>query len=250
MRLAVAGGTGTAGARVVAAARAAGHEAMVLSRRCGVDVEAGTGLAAALDRVDVVVDALNVTTLSGRRATAFFTAAAGHLQRAGAGAGVRRLVVLSIVGVDRLPGVGYYRAKLAHEAAAIAGPVPVTVLRATQFHEFGRQTLARFGRGPLALVPSARLQPVAADQVAAVAVELVGDPAPPARREVAGPEEINLVDLVRRTAAHDGRRVAVIGLPVPGPTGRALREGALLPGPTATVAGPGPLEWLGRADRA
>src|SRR5262245_22524966 len=111
MRIAVAGGTGTVGRHVVARAREAGHEVVVLSRSLGVDVARGTGLDEALTGVGAVIDVANPDTIERDRAARFFTDVAGALQRAGARAGVRHIVTLSIVGIEET-SFGYYRAKL------------------------------------------------------------------------------------------------------------------------------------------
>ena len=162
MRIAVAGGTGMVGKYVVEAITGAGHDAVVLSRSRGVDLRTDSGLAHALDGVEVIVDAANPDSISGAKATAFFTDVTARLQSVGFAHGVARLVTLSIVGIDRVPDYGYYRAKLAQEAVATAGPVPVTIVRATQFHEFPAQILGRARFGPLAAMPVMRVQPVAA----------------------------------------------------------------------------------------
>ena len=253
MRIAVAGGTGVAGRYTVMAAREAGHDVVVLARARGVDVVTGTGLAEALDGVDVVVDTLNAGTAMNRdRATTFFVEAARNLQLHGAMAGVHRIVVLSIVGVDRVPGFAYYRAKLAHEAAARSGSVPVSVLRATQFHEFAGQMLDRASLGPVAAVPSMWIRPVAARTVGHRLVEVAtaSEAGDGTWTELAGPEETGLVDLARRTARCRKVHRIVVPVHLPGEAGRALRGGALLPGPDAVVAGPGPDEWLASDDAA
>jgi uncharacterized protein YbjT (DUF2867 family) len=118
----------------------------------------------ALDGVEAVVDATNATTTEEAPATEFFRASTASLQRAGARQGVGHLVVLSIVGIDRVP-TGYYAAKLAHEHAAFDGPVPATVLRATQFHEFCARMIAWNRQGSLAWIPTLQVQSVAAGTV-------------------------------------------------------------------------------------
>src|SRR5437868_2473863 len=120
MRIAIAGGTGVVGRHAVAAAEDAGYEAVVLSRRTGVDVRAGTGLAEALAGSDVVIDTLNSPSLTRRSAESFFRESSQQLQRGAEAAGVKHIVTLSILGIDRVPGYGYYKAKLAHESAARA----------------------------------------------------------------------------------------------------------------------------------
>ena len=252
MRIAVAGGTGAAGRHTVAAARAAGHEVVSLSRADGVEVVAATGLEAALEGVDVVIDVLNGPTTGRDAATAFFATATGNLQSVGQRSGVRRMVVLSIVGIDRVPGFAYYDAKRAHEAAALAGPVPVSIVRATQFHEFAGQLVDRLSVGPVAPIPSMRVQPVAARTVGARLVEVAEEAAPGARSALAGPEEIGLVALARRTVQVRGQHRWVVPVRLPGSVGSAVRSGALLPragdAGDLVVAGPGPDEWLASAD--
>jgi len=165
MRIAVAGGTGTVGRYVVQAAEQSGHHVVVLSRRAGIDLQNGEGLAAALEGIEVVVDATNAGTTNQAKATAFFCEVSRRLQTVATAQGVTRLVTLSIVGADRVPGFGYYQAKLAHEAAALEGPLPATIVRATQFHEFPAQIFGRTRMGPVAMVPRMRVQPIAARTV-------------------------------------------------------------------------------------
>ena len=235
MRVAVAGGTGLVGGRAVARLRERGHEAVPLSRAAGVDLVRGEGVDAAMDGVQAVLDATNVETSRRAVAEPFFTAVTRTLLDAGARAGVRHHVVLSIVGVDRVP-FGYYEGKRAQELLALDGPVPASVLRTTQWHEFPGQLLARVP-GPVAVVPRMRAQPVAADEVADALVELVlGDPVGLAP-ELAGPEVHDVVDLARRVVRARGSRRPVVGVRLPGAAGRAMADGALLPtgdGPRGT----------------
>jgi uncharacterized protein YbjT (DUF2867 family) len=232
MRVAVAGGTGVVGHHVVTALEEAGHHAVVLTRSSGVDLEAGTGLDAALEGVTSVVDVSNVLTLSRGRSVAFFTAATGHLLAAEERAGVSHHVVLSIVGVGRVD-FGYYEGKRRQEELVLAGQVPGTVLRATQFHEFAEQTLAR-SRGPVAVVPRMRAQPVAAREVGAELARLAVGPALGQAPELAGPEVLEMTDMVREVVRRRGLRRVVLPLRVPGKAGRAMAQGGLLP----TGAGP------------
>jgi uncharacterized protein YbjT (DUF2867 family) len=249
MRIAVAGGTGAVGRYVVEAAHQSGHDPVVISRTTGVDVRTGDGLAAALQGVDVVIDTTNAATTNRAKATAFFTDVARQLQSVGAAQGVERLVALSIVGLERVPGFGYYEAKLAHEAALLAGPLPVSIVRATQFHEFPAQVLSRAGRGPVALVPVMRIQPVAARAVGEALVTLATQPTE-TTVEIAGPEEKDLVSLARAVVRKRHTRTVVAPLPVPGRAGRAMRSGGQLPAPGALIIGPTFEEWLDGGDLA
>lgn len=227
MRIAVAGGTGAVGVHVVDALRSDGHEPVVLSRSRGTDLTTGSGLTAALEGVEAIVDVANVSALSAEAATRFFHAATGSLLDAAQRLGIARLVVLSIVGIDRMPH-DYYAGKLAQERLVEAGDVPWTILRATQFHEFAGQVLDR-SPGPVAIVPRQTNQPVAAREVGAVLAELAVD-APSSRLlEMAGPAQERLVDMARRLQRARGGRRPVVGLRLPGAAGRPMVDGALLP---------------------
>jgi uncharacterized protein YbjT (DUF2867 family) len=231
MRIAVAGGTGAVGRFVVEAVEASGHRPEVISRSGGVDLTTGRGLADALAGVERVIDVSNVVTTGRRKAVAFFEAATGNLLRAGRDAGVRHHVVLSIVGVDRVDW-GYYEGKRRQEALVQDGPLPYTVLRATQFHEFAAQMLAR--GGPFVIAPAMRSQPVAAKEVAAALVRAaLADPAGLAP-ELAGPEERDMAAMVRQLQRARGGHRPVLPLRLPGAAGRAMAGGALLP----TAPGP------------
>ena len=227
MRIAVAGGTGLVGCHVVDALAGAGHEPVVLARACGVDVTTGKGLAEALVGVEAVIDVSNITTTRRRISVDFFSAGTEHLLAAGLRAGVRHHVALSIVGVDRVD-FGYYQGKRAQEKLVLNGPVPGSVLRATQFLEFPGQILAR-ARGPLVLIPRMRVQPVAAQEVAGALVALAAGPVEGMAAELAGPQELQMVDLARLLVRAKGQRRLVIGIQIPGAAGRAMADGALLP---------------------
>ena len=245
MRVAVAGGTGVLGGYVVTALEAAGHEPVVLARSTGVDVVSGDGLADAMRDVEAVVDVTNVQTVNGTRATEFFTTATRNLLAAEVTAGVSRHVLVSIVGIDRV-GSGYYRAKLAQEDVVRGGDVPFTVLRATQFHEFPGQVLARVP-GPVKLLPRMRMQPVAAREVADELGRLAAAGGDGSTRDMAGPEVHELPDLARRVLAAQGRRPWVLGLRAPGAAGRAMASDGLLPAGPATLGTVRFADWL--ADR-
>ena len=251
MRIVVAGGTGVLGRQVVAAVRRRGHEAVALSRSTGADVLTGQGLDAALDGAAAVVDATSTPASRAAAAVRFFERATANLLAAEARAGVGHHVLVSIVGIERVR-FGYYAGKLAQERAVLAGPVPASVLRATQFHEFAGQTLARSRVGPVALVPVAPFQPVAAAEVGEALADLaLGAPAGRVA-DVAGPEVLGSVDVARRTAAALGPRVRVVPVRLPGATGRALAAGALRPDGPAVLGTTTFAQWLAqeRAARA
>lgn len=226
MRVAVAGGTGVAGRASVTALEAAGHDPVVLARSTGVDLISGEGLNRALDGVDAVIDASNVNAIGARASIRFFETAAGNLGRCAREAGVRHIVGLSIVGIDRVP-FGYYQGKLAHEQTLRACGLPVSILRATQFHEFARQLIDRMP-GPVLVVPRMRSQPVAVAEVGRQLARLAtGDPVP--MTELAGPREEDMPALVRATLRHRGARKLVLPVRMPGAAGRAMADGGCLP---------------------
>lgn len=242
MRVAVAGGTGAVGRHVVDALQADGHEPVVLARSHGVDIRTGLGLDDALAGVEAVIDVSNVTTVSRRASVQFFTAASTNLLAAGRRTGVGHHVALSIVGIDRVE-YGYYEGKRRQEELVLDGPVPASVLRATQFHEFPGQLLVR-APGPVAPVPRMRMQPVAAREVAAALVECAAGPPVGRAPDLGGPEEHDLVDLVRRLLKARGERRRVVPLWLPGAGARAMREGGLLVDASARRGSETFDEWL------
>jgi uncharacterized protein YbjT (DUF2867 family) len=247
MKIAVAGATGRVGSHVVDVLESAGHEVVPISRSNGVDVITREGLADALSGVEAVIDAATGPSPDGQEATEFFTTAAHNLGQLGSQAGVQRIVVVSIIGCDKFDG-GYGGAKVAHEEALRAGPIPASVLRASQFHEFVEQLLQWGRQGDVSYVPEMRTQPVAARSVAqaladlAVAPEATGS----SYAEIAGPREESLVELAKLLVARRGDSVKVEGQRDPSdPATEVYLNGSLLPGPGATLAGPTFEEWLG-----
>ena len=250
MKIAVAGATGRLGRHLAEVLAERGHEVVPISRATGVDVITGTGLDAALPGVEVVVDAATGPSAEQQPATDFFVTAAHNLQKAGVRAGVRQAVVVSIIGTDRFAG-GYGAAKVAHEQAWLAGPIPVRIVRAAQFHEFVAQLLDWGTRDDVAVVPEIRTQIVAARAVAEVIADVVAaDAAGPAAGvaetiEVAGPREEDLVALATDLAARRGRPAKVEGVRDPGdPEAEMQATGGLLPGPGARLVGPTFAQWL------
>jgi hypothetical protein len=210
---------------VVDAARARGHEVAPLARATGVDIIAGTGWEPALTGADALIDVSNMTTLSTRAARRFFETATRRLLDAEQTTGVRHHVALSIVGIDDID-TSYYAGKLAQERAVEAGPVPFTIARAGQFHEFAAQLLSGM-RGPIAVMPRTLMRPVAAAEVAARLVD-IAEGAPQGRAaDFVGPCDEVLADLARRQLAHHGIRRRVVEIKFPGAYGRGLASGAL-----------------------
>jgi uncharacterized protein YbjT (DUF2867 family) len=228
MLIAVTGGTGTLGRHVVGELERRGHEVRVLSRKSAehpADLVTGTGLAAALEGADAVVDASNAGP-SRRAAEALLVEGNRRLLAAERAAGVAHHVAVSIVGIDRVP-YGYYRVKLAQEAVVRGGPVPWTIVRATQFHQLLAlvfERVARFGVLPGAAVP---LQPVDPREVAVVLADTVEAEASGEITRYAGPERRLARELAETWRLETGRRALMLPVPLPGAVGRALRAGGL-----------------------
>ena len=246
-KVAVAGATGRVGHHVVDVLKAGGHDVVPMSRSLGVDVITGSGLAAALAGVECVIDTATGPSPEEEPATAFFTTAARNLHEAGQRAGVQRMVAVSIIGVDRSTG-GYGAAKLAHERAMLAGPVPALVLRAAQFHEFVPVLMEWGTQGDVAYIPRMRTQLVAARTVAETLVELATAPDPrpfgPPFPEVAGPREESLIAMATLLAERRGYPAKVEAVSDPADRDGLNESGGLLPGPDAILAGPTFQEWL------
>lgn len=245
-RIAVAGATGRVGRHVVEVLNERGHQAVPISRSTGVDVITGDGLDEALTGVDSVIDVATTPSPEQQAATEFFTTATRNLQEAGKRAGVRQIVVVSIIGTDKFTE-GYSVAKVVHEQAMLAGPIPVTILRAAQFHEFVEQ-LVQWGRqGEVSYIQQMRTQPVAGRTVAEALVDLAEVPATGATVEIAGPQQESLVELAERYVAAHGDPVKIEAVSDPAnPDRHVFEDGGLLPGPGATIAGPTFDDWLRR----
>ena len=251
-RFAVAGATGKVGRHAVKVLEERGHDVVPISRSTGVDVVTGEGLAEALTGVEAVIDATAGASPEQQAATEFFTTAAWNLQQAGDRAGVQRIVVVSIIGIDRFT-VGYGAAKQAHEQATMAGPIPAVILRAAQFHELVPQLVDSGKQDGVSYVPKMRTQLVAARTVAEALADLVIATGPPRTSgsnrapipEIAGPREESLVEIARLLVASSGDDVQIEGASNPAdPDGNLYEAGALLPGTHAMLAGPTFEEWL------
>ena len=214
----------------------------------GVDVITGEGLERALTGVETIIDATSGPSPDQKAATEFFTTASRNLQEAGVRGGVQRIVVVSIIGIDRFTA-GCMAAKIAHEKAMLSGPIPVRVLRAAQFHEFVAQIVEWGRKGDVSYVPKMRTQLVAARSVAralaSLAIDSASSPAGTAPLEIAGPRAENLVDMAVRLVAKRSERLRIEGVSNQDDPDRALYESdALLPGPKAILTGPTFEEWL------
>ena len=252
MKVAVIGGTGVLGKLVVAELASRGDEVLALSRTApaklpdgvshrSVDLTSGEGLEDALAGVEVVVDTSNE---SPRGAGAVLAGGTKRLLRAGADAGVRHHVGVSIVGCDRVP-MPYYKVKVEQEELIAAGEVPWSLLRATQFHTLVAWFFAQTARWRIMPTGNARLQPIDPIVVARRLADAAH--ADPAGRlpDIAGPEVRTLTELAAAWRAASGRRLLPLRIPTVGKIGRPIGEAALCD-PGAAGGGPTFERWLAR----
>jgi uncharacterized protein YbjT (DUF2867 family) len=247
-KIAVAGATGRVGRPVVEILESRGYGVVRISRSHGVDVITGAGLNEALTGVHTIIDVATGPSPDQQAATEFFTTSTRNLQEAGRWAGVRRLVLVSIIGIEKFTG-GYNAAKVAHEQAALAGPIPARIIRAAQFHEFVEELMRWGTQGDVSYVWNMRTQLVATRTVAEELVDLAT--APDAEfdaaetTEIAGPREERLVEAARLVAARRGNGLRVEERSDPSdPDSERYANGAVLPGPDAKLAGPTFEDWL------
>jgi uncharacterized protein YbjT (DUF2867 family) len=242
MKVTVVGGTGLIGSQVVRRLNAAGHDATAASRSEGVDLISGQGLVQALEGAETVVNLADSPTFD-EASLEFFRASTENLLTAGERAGVGHHVVLSVVGVDQVPELDYYRAKTLQEELLEDGPSPYSIVRATQFFEFVDTVLSWTSDADAVRLPTTRLQPIAAADVSdAVAEVAVGMPLR-GSLDIAGPDVHPLDELGRITLAARGDERPVVVDERAGPFSSVTGD-VLIAGPDARVAPTHYRDWL------
>jgi uncharacterized protein YbjT (DUF2867 family) len=209
MKIAVIGGTGLIGSQVVRILNASGHEALPYSQSTGVDLVSGAGLAEALAGADVVVNLTNSPTFDDASPT-FFRTTMDNMLTAADAAGVRHAVILSIVGVDQVPDLAYFRAKVLQEDILKAGPVPYSIVRATQFFEFMDAVMSWTSDENTVRLPATPIQPIAAADVAQVVAEVSAGEPLQGTRNIAGPDVFTVDELGRITLEARGDKRTVV----------------------------------------
>jgi len=244
MRIVVIGGTGFVGSQLVHALDEHGHDAVAAAPSTGVNAFTGEGLAEVLAGADVVADVSNSPTLDDA-AVDFFRTATTNLLDAEKAAGVRHHVALSVVGTDRLATQsGYFQGKLLQEKLISEGPIPFTIVRATQFFEFIKTLADSATEGDIVRMPTALFRPMAgADVAEGVAISAVNEPVN-GIVEIGGPEVFKLSDAISTslTARGDSRRV--VADPEARYWGIALDERTLVPADGATLFDTRFEEWI------
>jgi uncharacterized protein YbjT (DUF2867 family) len=250
MKIVVIGGRGLIGSKLVGNLQEYGHDAVAADLGSGVNTLTGAGLAEALDGAAVVIDVSNSPSFEDAAALDFFETSTRNLLDAEVAAGVGHHVALSVVGVDRLPASGYFRAKVAQENLITGSSVPYSIVHATQFFEFIDRIAETATDGDTVRLAPVLIQPMAADDVAsAVGSIAVGSPLNGVV-EVAGPEQFRLDELVRRRLrAHNDPREVVID-PRARYFGAELDERTLVPDDGARLGPTHFADWLNRAPTA
>ncbi|MGH7786519.1 MAG: SDR family oxidoreductase [Candidatus Binatia bacterium] len=247
MKIVVIGGTGLIGSKTIPILRQGGHEALAASPNTGVNTITGEGLKEAMAGAQVVIDLSNSPSFEDKAVLEFFATSSRNLLRAEAAAGVGHHVALSIVGIERTPDNGYFRAKVAQEKLIEASGIPYTIIRATQFLEFLGAIADSSTKENIVRLSPGLFQPIAADDVAAS----VGEVALAAPRrgivEIAGPERAPFNELIARylKAVDDPR--AVVSDPEARYWGGRVEEHSLVPLGEARLGRIGLDEWLRRS---
>jgi uncharacterized protein YbjT (DUF2867 family) len=246
MKIVVIGGSGLIGKKLVTILRERGHEAVAASLSSGVNTLTGEGLTEVLAGASVVVDVTNSPSFADAAVLEFFETSTRNLLAAEAAADVGHHVALSVVGADRLPDSGYMRAKVVQEGLIKSGMVPYTIVRATQFFEFLGGIAGSGAVDDTVHLPTAPMQPLAADDVAALLADVAMETPVNGIVELAGPEALPIAAFVGRFLAASGDTRAVVPDPQARYFGAVLDDRGLTPGDNARI-GPTRFEaWVGR----
>jgi uncharacterized protein YbjT (DUF2867 family) len=246
MKLAIIGGTGLIGSKLVTKLRDHGHEAVAASPDTGVNTLTGQGLAEVLQGASVVVDVSNSPSFEDSAVMEFFTTSTRNLLKYAAAAGVGHYVALSVVGTERLPESGYFRAKMAQEKLIKESSIPCSIVHATQFFEFVKSIAAAATNGNTVRVPPVLFQPMAADDVAKAVGKIAVGPPVNGIVEIAGPEQFRFDELIRQGLAAREDPREVVADPQARYFGAVLSERSLVPGDGARLGEIRFQEWLGQ----
>ena len=248
MKIVVVGGTGLIGSKLVAKLGEHGHEAVAAAPNTGVNTLTGEGLAEALAGASVVIDVSNSPSFEDAAVLEFFETSTRNLLAAEAEAGVGHHVALSVVGTERLPGSGYFRAKIVQGKLIEDSSIPFSIVHATQFFEFVRSIADAATDGDSVRVAPVLFRPIAGDEVAqAVGRVSVGSPLN-GRVEVAGPEQFRMDEFFRDVLAGWGDQRVVVTDPHAHYFGTELSERTLVPDDGATFGQIRYRDWPGRTD--
>src|SRR5580765_7929247 len=247
MKIVVIGGTGLIGSKAVPILRQGGHEVVAASPNTGVNTITGEGLKEAMAGTQVVIDLANSPSFEDKAVLEFFQTSGRNLRGAEAAAGVRHHVALSIVGTDRTPDNGYFRAKVAQEELIVASDIPYTIIRSTQFMEFLRGIADSSTDGNVIRLPPGLFQPIAADDVAAIVADVALAQPRNGIVEIAGPERVPFNEIVARYLKAIGDPRTVVRDAEARYWGGRVEERSLVPLGEARLGRIGFDEWLRRS---
>src|SRR2546421_476375 len=250
MKILVIGGTGRIGSKVVAILRQGGHEVVAASPNTGVNTITGEGVKEAVAGAQVGIDLANSPSFEDKAVLEFFETSGRNLLPAEATAGVRHHVALSIVGCDRTPDIGYFRAKVAQEKLIETSGIPYTIIRSTQFLEFLGGIAASSANGNIVRLSPALFQPIAADDVAPIVAEVALAAPRNGIVEIAGPERAPFNEFVARYLKAIGDLREVVSDPEARYWGGRVEEHSLVPLSDARLGRIGLDEWLRRSQAA
>jgi uncharacterized protein YbjT (DUF2867 family) len=244
MKVVVIGGTGLIGSTIVQLLNAHGHDARPASLQTGTNIITGEGVDDACAGAEVLVDVSNSPSFADDDVMSFFTAASKNLVQAAKMAGVGHYVALSVVGCDRLPDSGYLRAKVAQENLITSSDLPYTIVRATQFFEFGKGIADAATEGDNVRLPTAYFQPMAAKEVAAAVCRTAVAAPINGVEEIGGPDRVRMSDFVRTALELAGDPRQVVADAHATYFGTELDEDSLVPGPDAWLSSVTFRDWV------
>src|SRR5437667_7186533 len=250
MKIVVIGGTGLIGSKTVAILRQGGHDVVAASPQSGINTITGEGLKEALVGAQVVIDLANSPSFEDKAVLEFFETSGRNLLAAEAAADVRHHVALSIVGTDRTPDNGYFRAKVAQERLIKTSGIPYTIIRSTQFLEFLGGIAASGADGNMVRISPGLFQPIAADDVAAITADVALAAPRNGNIEIAGPERAPFSEIVARYLKAVGDPRTVVRDPEARYFGGRVEERSLVPLGEARLGRIRLDEWLRRKSQA
>jgi len=242
MNIVVISGTGLIGSKTVALLRQSGSEVVAASPKSAINTITGEG--------HVVVDLANPPSFEDKAVLEFFETSGRNLLAAEiAAGGVRHHIVLSIVGTDRSDN-DYFRAKVAQEKLIETSGIPYTIIRSTQVLEFLGSIAASSADGNTVRISPGLVQPIAADDVAAIVADVALAAPQNGIVEIAGPERAPFNEFVARYLKAVGDPREVVSDPEARYFGSRVEERSLVPLGEARLGHIGFDEWLRRSPAA
>lgn len=242
-KIAVAGATGAIGKIIVEKAESAGHSVVRMCRSESVDLLEGRGLHEALAGVDAIIDVSQVGNPIAEDPISPILTAAGNLIEAAEQAGVGRLVMLSINGVEKpeLQDFPFYKARFEQEELVHQAKLDTNVVRSVQWFEFVLNPAASEVTDAEVKAQNWAIQPAAMDAVAGFLVEVAEGRHGNGLITVAGGERLTLPELTERylEATGDSRKVSTVEALLP-----ALADGSLHAPGDAIILDPTLEQWL------